>query len=142
MLRIVIAGPDEALGLWLAAAIAPAEQFDLVGTVLDGAEALELVVRTHPDVVVVDADIVMPPLGGLTLVAAVKDAIPETEVVVLVADAREETAEAALIAGAVAVLAKDGSVQIPVDLEGADPEESDDISSLTRGRAPPRADSG
>ncbi len=120
MLRIVIAEPDEALSQWLADAIAPAQGFEVVGTALDGETAIDVVRRTRPDVVLVDADIVMPPQGGLTLVAAVVDAIPEALVVVLAADAREETAQAALAAGATGVLAKDGSAQIPADLNWPD----------------------
>jgi DNA-binding NarL/FixJ family response regulator len=116
MLRIVIAEPDEALSRWLADAIAPTQGFEVVGTALDGESAIDVVRRTRPDVVLVDADIVMPPLGGLTLLVAIKETIPETMVVVLAGDALEETAEAALAAGAAGVLAKDGSVQIPADL--------------------------
>ena len=113
MLRIVFAGPDQALSLWLADAVAPAQGFEVVGTALDGESALEMVLRTRPDVVVVDEDIVMPPLGGLTLVAALTDAIPELVVLVLAADALQENAQEALATGATAVLAKDGSTQIP-----------------------------
>jgi DNA-binding NarL/FixJ family response regulator len=120
VLRIVIAVPDEALSLWLADAIAPANGFEVVGTAFDGESALDLVLRTHPEVVVVDMDIVMPPQGGLTLVAAITDAIPETLVVVLTAEDLEETAQAALAAGATGVLAKDGSAQIPADLSWPD----------------------
>jgi YesN/AraC family two-component response regulator len=116
MLRIVIAEPDEALSRWLTDAIAPAQGFEVVGTALDGESAKEVVRRTRPDVVLVDADIVMPPLGGLSLVVAIKDTIPETMIVVLAGEALQETAEAALAAGATGVLAKDGSVQIPADL--------------------------
>lgn len=120
MLRIVIAEPDEALSQWLADAIAPANGFEVVGTALDGESALAVVRRTHPDVVVVDVDIVMPPQGGLTLVEAITDAIPGTLIVVLAAEALEETAQAALAAGATGVLAKDGSAQIPTDLSWSD----------------------
>jgi len=127
MLRIVIAEPDEALSRWLADAIAPAQGFEVVGTALDGESALDVVRRTHPDVVLVDVDIVMPPRGGLTLVAAIKETMPVVVVVVLAAEALEETAKAALAAGATGVLAKDGSAQIPEDLswaEGPDPSTS------------------
>jgi two-component system response regulator DesR len=116
VLRIVIAEPDAALTAWLADAIAPAQGFEVVGTALDGVTALDAVRRTEPDVVLVDAEIEMPPDGGLTLVAAVVEALPETLVVVLAGTDLEATAEAALAAGAVGLLAKDGSVQIPEDL--------------------------
>jgi ActR/RegA family two-component response regulator len=116
VLRIVIAEPDEALTSWLADAIAPAQGFEVVGTARDGESALDTVRRTHPDVVLVDADIDMPPDRGLTLVAAVLKALPETLVVVLAAQDFETTAQAAMALGAAGLLAKDGSVQIPEDL--------------------------
>jgi len=122
MLRIVIAGPNEALSGWLAAAIAPAEGFEVVGTAADGAGALDLLLRTRPDVAVVDADIVLPPEDGLTLVAAIREAIPETLVVFLAADVQDSTAHAALAAGATSVLAKDGSAVLPGDFDRSDPE--------------------
>src|SRR4051794_15532134 len=116
MLRIVIAAPDEALIPLLADVIGPAQGLEVVGTALDGQSALEVVHRTHPDVVVVDVDIVMPPHGGLTLVAAITAASPGTVVLVLASDDLEETVRAALAAGAAGVLAKDGSAQFPPDL--------------------------
>jgi len=132
VLRIVIAEPDEALSQWLADAIAPAQGFEVVGTAPDGETAIDVVRRTRPDVVLVDADIEMPPQGGLTLVAAVVDAIPEALVVVLAADALEETAQAALAAGATGVLAKDGSAQIPADLNWPDLSKNPEPSTSPR----------
>ena len=139
MLRIVIAGPDEVLSLWLAAAIAPAQGLEVVGTALDGESALDVVRRTQPDVVAVDLDIVMPPEGGLTLVAAIRAAFPETLILVLAAEAGQETAQAALAVGATGVLAKDGSAQIPTDLRWSDPREVRDAHLQSRERHLPRA---
>jgi|1186.fasta_scaffold02349_4 DNA-binding NarL/FixJ family response regulator len=116
MLRIVIAGPDQALSQWLADAIAPARAFEVVATARDGDGALDEVRRTCPDVVVVDLEIVMAPQGGLTLIAAITEAIPEVVIVVLAGDTRQENAQAALAAGATAVLAKDGSAHIAAAL--------------------------
>lgn len=130
MLRIVIAAPDEALSLWLVDVITPTQGLEVVGAAPDGESALEVVRRTHPDVVVVDVDIVMPPEGGLTLVAAITEAVPGTVVLVLAAEALEETAQAALAAGATGILAKDGSAQIPADL-WSDSGESGAPRSLT-----------
>lgn len=116
MLRIVIAAPDEALNVALADVISPAEGLEVVGTAPDGETAMEVVRETRPDVVVVDLEIAMPPRGGLSLVAAITDELPGTVVLVLAAEPLARTAPAALAAGATAVLAKDGSSQIPADL--------------------------
>ena len=136
MLRIVIAGPDEALSLRLAEVIIPAEGLEVIGTAPDGESTLDVVRRLQPDVVVVDADIAMPPRGGVTLVAAITDAAPGTVVLLLAGEALEETAQAALAAGAMGVLAKDGSAQIPAELWPG-PDETPDRRPFPR-RATPR----
>jgi DNA-binding NarL/FixJ family response regulator len=115
MLRIVIAEPDDALSRVLADALAEAEQFQVAGMAPDGESALDVVRRTRPDVVLVDADIVMPPEDGVTLVSAILDALPEALVIVLVAETGSEVARAALEAGAMGVLAKNGSAQVLTD---------------------------
>ena len=133
MLRIVIAAADTGLGHLLATALAPAQVLEVVGTALDGESALDVVRRTQPDVVLLDGDMAMPSRDGLALVAAIKEAVPETLVVVLAAEVRGETAHAALAAGAMCVLAKDGSAQLPADLGWSDPGEC-------RGTRPSRQD--
>ena len=112
MFRIVIAEPDDALSVWLADAFAPEQGFEIVGRAQDSRSALEMTRRAHPNVVLVDVDIVMPPHNGLTLVAAIRDAMPETLVLVLAGEMVRETAHAAFAAGAAGVFAKDGSAQI------------------------------
>jgi hypothetical protein len=47
----------------------------------------------------------------VALIAAIKQAVPETQVVVLVAEACEATLQAAYAAGALGFVTKDGSVQ-------------------------------
>jgi DNA-binding NarL/FixJ family response regulator len=110
--RIVIAEPDDALSVWLAGAFSPEQGFEVVGRAHDARSALEMARRTHINAVLVDVDIVMPPHNGLTLVAAIRDAMPETLVLVLAVEAVPETAQAAFAAGAAGVFAKDGSAQI------------------------------
>lgn len=109
MLRIVIADPDELLSLRMSSLVSRAHGLEVVGTARDCSGALELVRSTRPDVVLVD--LFMPPLGGVALIAAIKYAAPATQVVVLVAEAREATLQAAYAAGALGYVAKDGSVQ-------------------------------
>jgi DNA-binding NarL/FixJ family response regulator len=109
MLRIAIAEPDELLGLRMSGQVARAETLEVVGTAGDCSSALDLVRRTHPDVVLVD--LFVPPLGGVALIAAITHAVPGTQVVVLVAEAREATLQAAYAAGAVGFVTKDGSLQ-------------------------------
>lgn len=55
----------------------------IVGEAVDGQEALELVRRERPDLVI--ADVVMPNLDGLELTGLIKRARPETKVIILTA---------------------------------------------------------
>lgn len=55
----------------------------VVGEAGDGHEALELIRRTRPDLVI--ADVVMPYLDGLELTALVKRERPETKVIIMTA---------------------------------------------------------
>lgn len=109
MLRVVIADPDELLGLRMSGRLSGAECLEVVGRGRDCSSVLELVRHTRPDVVLVD--LFLPPLGGVALIAAIKHAVPDTQVVVLVAEAREATLQAAYAAGALGFVTKDGSVQ-------------------------------
>jgi DNA-binding NarL/FixJ family response regulator len=109
MLRIVIADPDELLSLRMSGLVSRAHGLEVIGTAGDCSSTLELVRRTRPDVVLVD--LFMPPLGGVALIAAIKYAVPGTQVVVLVSEAREATLQAAYAAGALGYVTKDGSVQ-------------------------------
>jgi len=109
MLRIVIADPDELLSLRMSGLVSRAHGLDVIGRARDCSSTLEMVRRTQPDVVLVD--LFMPPLGGVALIAAIRYAVPTTQVVVLVSEAREATLQAAYAAGALGYVTKDGSLQ-------------------------------
>jgi len=81
--------------------------FEVVGQAADAQTTLHAVRDAQPDVLLVDVDI--PSSGPGQLVAAAKQAAPDTRVLVLSADAKPETIAAALAAGADAFIAKDSS---------------------------------
>jgi DNA-binding NarL/FixJ family response regulator len=78
--------------------------FDVVGSASDGAEAIEQTRRLRPDLVLLD--LTMPDMDGLTALPQIRDASPESEVVVLTASGTEENLLAAIRAGAAGYLLK------------------------------------
>src|SRR5437763_16199872 len=80
------------------------EGFSVVGEAADGAEAIELARRLRPAIVLLDLS--MPGIGGLEALPRLREAAPETEVVVLTASGTEENLLAAIRGGAAGYLLK------------------------------------
>ncbi len=78
--------------------------FDVAGQASDGAEAIELAEQLRPDLVLLD--LTMPGMDGLAALPRIRDAAPESEVVVLTASGTEENLLAAIRAGAAGYLLK------------------------------------
>jgi two-component system, NarL family, nitrate/nitrite response regulator NarL len=78
--------------------------FSVVGEAAEGEEAIELTRRLRPQIVLLDLS--MPGLGGLEALPRLREAAPETEVVVLTASGTEENLLAAIRGGAAGYLLK------------------------------------
>jgi len=78
--------------------------FDVCGSASDGAQAIVEAARLRPDVVLLDLS--MPGLDGLSALPRLREAAPDTEVVVLTASGTEENLLAAIRAGAAGYLLK------------------------------------
>jgi DNA-binding NarL/FixJ family response regulator len=81
-----------------------AHGFDVCGCASDGAEAILEAARLRPDVILLDLS--MPGLDGLGALPRLREASPDTEVVVLTASGTEENLLAAIRAGAAGYLLK------------------------------------
>lgn len=79
--------------------------FEIVGPVSDGRRAIELATAETPELALVDFR--MPRLSGTELVAAMREASPDTRIVVYTADADEQIAGDVLAAGAAALVLKE-----------------------------------
>jgi DNA-binding NarL/FixJ family response regulator len=103
-LRCLIADDHPAV---LAAMSAFVEErgFELLGPATDGERALQLVAEHRPDIAFVDYR--MPRGSGATLLQALKEASPETRIIVFTGQADEQVARAALAAGADALVLKE-----------------------------------
>jgi len=90
------------------------EGLEVVGEASNGEEALILVQRFHPDVVVLDLS--MPGISGLEVVARLRTDAPATKVLVLSIHDQEEYVLESLRAGAQGYLRKDSS---PAEIRSA-----------------------
>ena len=88
-------------------------RFQVVGEAGDGAEAIDMVARHRPDLLLLD--LAMPRVDGLRALPAIRSASPETKVVVLSGFDRSRLAHRAMAGGAVAYLEKTVSSRLLVD---------------------------
>ena len=79
--RIVIAEDHTILREGLRALLASDPEFDVVGDVEDGLEAIKSVKNLSPDVVIIDLS--MPKMNGVGAIKEIKRVAPDTKIVVL-----------------------------------------------------------
>ena len=87
--------------------------FEVVGQAADGAEAIERAGALHPDVVVLD--LTMPGMDGLTALPRIREAAPESAVVVLTAAEDDTNLLTAIRLGAAGYLLKNEPPERIVD---------------------------
>jgi DNA-binding NarL/FixJ family response regulator len=107
MIRVVIADDHAVVRSGLESLLDTAGDIDVVGAASDGAEAIELVARVEPDVVLMDLS--MPGVDGVAATAAITEAHPDVAVVVLTSFAEPSRITAALDAGALGYQLKDAA---------------------------------
>ena len=81
------------------------ERLEIVGLASNGREAVAMATRRTPDVALVDLD--MPELGGIETCAALREQLPDIQVLILTVSEREADLYAALRVGAAGYLLKD-----------------------------------
>jgi DNA-binding NarL/FixJ family response regulator len=110
-ITVVIADDQTAVREGLAVMLGLLDDVDVVGEAADGEQAVQLVERHRPDVVLMDLR--MPRRDGVEATGLIRARHPGTQVVVLTTFADDEHIIAALRAGALGYLTKDaGRVQI------------------------------
>jgi DNA-binding NarL/FixJ family response regulator len=80
-------------------------ELEVVGEAQDGAQALRLARQLHPDVVLMD--LLMPVMDGIAATAAIRQELPETEVLALTSVLEDASVVGAVRAGAIGYLLKD-----------------------------------
>jgi DNA-binding NarL/FixJ family response regulator/class 3 adenylate cyclase len=85
------------------------KDFEVVGEAENGREGVAAAERLAPDVILMD--LLMPEMGGLEAIAAIKQAHPEIEIVAVTSFIEEEKVTSALEAGASGYLLKDAEAE-------------------------------
>ena len=117
-MRVVVADDQGAVREGLVTLLETMADVEVVGSAANGAEAIEVVARTVPDVVLMDLR--MPGIDGVEATRAIRAAHPDMKVVVLTTYADDESIVGALRAGAAGYLTKDaGRDHIRRAIEGA-----------------------
>jgi len=106
-LRILIAEDHKVVLRGLESLLRTEADFEVVGTAMDGVEALAAVIDLQPDVMLLDLQ--LPKKTGLQIIPEVRTQAPNTKIVVLTSFSDDETVFAAIQAGALSYLLKDCS---------------------------------
>jgi len=111
VLRVVVADDQTTVSEGLVIVLGLLPDIEVVGAAADGEQAIDLVARHAPHVILMDLD--MPRMDGVTATARIRAEYPGTQVVVLTTFADDTSILTALRAGALGYLTKDaGRAQI------------------------------
>lgn len=106
-IRIIIADDQPVVRSGLAAFLSGYDDFELVGEANDGARAVALCNKLHPDVVLMDLK--MPNLDGADATAAIHKHFPAIQVLALTSFKKDDMVQRVLEAGAIGYLLKNVS---------------------------------
>ena len=79
-------------------------EYDVVGEARNGVQAVDIAERTKPDIICMD--FMMPEKDGITAMAEIKAARPDTEIVMITSNADPETVQGAIENGASGFIVK------------------------------------
>jgi NarL family two-component system response regulator LiaR len=107
-IRVMIVDDHLMVRRGLATLLGTAQDLELVGEAATGAVAVRMCAQIRPDVVLMDLR--LPELDGIAATRAIRDAHPDTQVIVLTGSHEDELVSEALRAGAIGYLLKDVGV--------------------------------
>ena len=81
MIKVLIADDQELIRQSLSYVLDAQKDIEIVGTAVDGKQAIELVRKQHPDVVLMD--IRMPEVDGVECTKLIKSAYPNMKIIIL-----------------------------------------------------------
>jgi len=103
-IRILIADDHSVVRQGLRMFLGMDPELEVVGEAEDGGQALHLARRLRPDVVLMD--LLMPSMDGVASTAAIRQALPDTEVIALTSVLDDDMVVGAVRAGAIGYLLK------------------------------------
>ncbi len=106
-IRVFLADDHAVVRKGLETLIGTQKDMEVVGSAVDGVEAVDRVARLNPDVILLD--IQMPRKNGVEAIAEIITANPQARILVLTSYSEDETVFAAIKAGALGYLLKDAS---------------------------------
>ena len=108
-IRVLLADDDHLVRAAIDAILRPAGDVRLIAQAANGREAVDLTLRHHPDVAVLDVR--MPVLDGLRALREIRRLAPKVNVLVLTTFGEDEYVAQALNAGAAGFLLKESAVE-------------------------------
>jgi NarL family two-component system response regulator LiaR len=106
-IRILVTDDQTVVREGLVAILANYADIEVVGQASDGLQAMEIIRREKPDVVLLD--MMMPNQDGLTTIPKIKESAPETKILVVTAFAENDLVYQAIKAGALGYILKDAT---------------------------------
>jgi PAS domain S-box-containing protein len=114
--RVLIVDDHEIVRLGVRSLLSATPTFDVCGDAVDGRDAFEKAKQLRPDVIVMDVS--MPNLNGLDATRLIREALPQTEVLILSQHESPEMMRQALSAGALGYVLKSSmGDSLPVAVE-------------------------
>jgi two-component system response regulator NreC len=107
MIKIILADDHRIVRQGVRVLLEGEPDFSIIAEARDGLEAVRMVERFHPDVLLLD--LIMPEMNGLEVTRVVRKRFPKTNVVILTMHANEAYVLEALQAGAQGYVIKDSS---------------------------------
>ena len=105
--RILLVDDHALLRHGLSAVLSLQKDFAVVGEATDGAEAVKLAARLHPDIVIMD--LAMPKTDGVEATRLIRENLPDTKVMILTSFGMSADVSRALDAGASGAIVKDST---------------------------------
>jgi NarL family two-component system response regulator LiaR len=105
IIHLIIVDDHAVVRQGLKAFLATEDDIEIIGEAPNGREAVDLTMQLKPDVVLMD--LVMPELDGIGATAAIKQALPQVEVLVMTSFIEDEKVFGAMRAGATGYVLKD-----------------------------------